>query len=418
MAKMTDRELNAKLMETLNITSTDAKRAFEELMNEKVSNIRQEVRQEVYEEFSKQARIDKENIVNSMNQLTTKVINEEMKKIDLHRKNLIKEKMECKNRTAETDKILSDRTAIIKENYNKKLRAAIANMEENIAEQKASFVQKASSFINESIKREVSELHNDKKQLGDALSKFSKFVSEQVATQTQSHREELKSLDSLRVRLVKENSEKLAKSKKEFFAEAANRMEKFINSSVKRELNEFREQIAESRRKSFGAKLFEAFSREFATKFFNEDKVVKSLVESLKANQNKLMQTTKVLETEKANLLKENQNLKLISNKLSREKIINESVAHLAKDKQDMIKNLIKEVPTEKLNESIKKYIPMILSNPANKSINTNERVLRESRKTQFLTGENKKQTAMSLNNDLDSDLDAEINKAIAIGKF
>ena len=49
MAKLSDRELNAKLMESLNITSADAKYAFYELMKEKVAQIRQEVRQVVFE---------------------------------------------------------------------------------------------------------------------------------------------------------------------------------------------------------------------------------------------------------------------------------------------------------------------------------------------------------------------------------
>ena len=56
--------------------------------------------------------------------------------------------------------------------------------------------------------------------------------------------------------------------------------------------------------------------------------------------------------------------------------MISESVAHLAKDKQDMIKNLVKDVPTEQLNESIKKYIPMILSNSSAKQINKNDQRL------------------------------------------
>ena len=55
-----------------------------------------------------------------------------------------------------------------------------------------------------------------------------------------------------------------------------------------------------------------------------------------------------------------------------REKIISESVGYLDKTKQDMVKNLVKDVPTEKLTESVKKYIPMILGNSSVKSINKN----------------------------------------------
>jgi len=117
-------------------------------------------------------------------------------------------------------------------------------------------------------------------------------------------------------------------------------------------------------------------------------------------------------------LIKESKQLKVVNNKLTREKLINESVAHLAKDKQDMIKNLVKDVPTEQLNESIKKYIPMILSNSSAKQINKNERVLKESRKPTILTGENKQNKVAMDFDEISSDVDAEISKIIENSKF
>ena len=419
--KLTDRELNAKLMECLGDNATaDIKNAFNLLMKEKVAQIRNEVRQEVYEEVSKQAKQDKEKIVESMNQVTNKVLNEEMKKIDLHRKNLIKEKLKLQESQKNFNKILADKEALLKEDFNKKLEKAMKSINESYESKKADFVEKASNFINEAVKKEVVELRHDKKQLSESLNKFSQFITAQVAEQTRANRKEMKSLDDLRVRLVKESAEKLASAKKKFFAEAADKMEKFINASVSREISEFRKDIAESRKKSFGNKIFEAFAHEFAVKFFNENKVVNGLLESVKANQNKLIHSNKVLEDKANKALNENKQLKLVNNKLAREKIINESIAHLGKDKQDMIKNLVKEVPTEKLNESIQKYIPMILSNSSEKSINKSERVLKENRKPIYLTGDNKNnKVAMDLNKDLSSqDVDAEIAKVIANGKF
>ena len=83
-------------MESIGAKDPEVRKNFEELMNEKYAQIRAEVRQEVYEELSKQAKEDKERIVESMNELTNKVIKEEMEKINLHRKNLIKEKLALK----------------------------------------------------------------------------------------------------------------------------------------------------------------------------------------------------------------------------------------------------------------------------------------------------------------------------------
>ena len=420
MAKLSDRELNAKLMESLNITSSDAKKAFEDLMKEKVEQIRKEVRQEVFEEFAKQAKVDKENIVESVNTVMNKVVADNQKKNEILKKNLIKEKLSLKEAKDNLEKEKMDYAASVKADYNKKLMAYQNEMNKKLTEAKADYVSKATKFLNETLKNEVSELRGDRKQLGEALTKFGKFISDQVAVYAKEHKHEMDSLDNLRVRLVKEHNEKLSETKKKFFTEAAGKMEKFTNAVIARELKEFRSDIVESRKRQFGAKLFEAFAKEYAVKFFNEDKVVKSMLESVKANQNKLIATNKTLEKQLKESKEQNAKATKINEGLMRNKIINESVSILAKDKQDMIKNLVKDVPTEKLQESINKYIPMIMNDSGKKQINNN-RVLKEGRKPTILTGEKQKnRNAMSFDNNevLDKDLEREIERTIAISKI
>ena len=418
MAKLSDRELNAKLMESLNISSADAKKAFEDLMKEKVEQIRKEVRQEVFEEFAKQAKVDKENIVESVNTVMNKVVADNQKKNEILKKNLIKEKLSLKEAKDNLEKEKMDYAASVKADYNKKLMAYKNEMDKKLTEAKAEYISKATKFLNETLKSEVSELRGDRKQLGEALTKFGKFISDQVAVYAKEHKQEMNSLDNLRVRLVKEHNEKLSETKKKFFTEAAGKMEKFTNAVIARELKEFRSDIVESRKRQFGAKLFEAFAREYAVKFFNEDKVVKSMLESVKANQNKLIATNKSLEKQLKESKEQYAKTSKLNEGLMRNKIINESVSILAKDKQDMIKNLVKDVPTEKLQESINKYIPMIMKDSGKKEINTN-RVLKEGRKPTILTGESKNRNAMSFDNEiLDKDLEKEIERTIAISKI
>ena len=419
MAKLSDRELNAKLMESLNITSADAKKAFEDLMKEKVDQIRKEVRQEVFEEFAKQAKVDKENIVESVNTVMNKVVADNQKKNEILKKNLIKEKLSLKEAKDNLEKEKMDYAASVKADYNKKLMAYKNEMDKKLTEAKAQYISKATKFLNETLKSEVSELRGDRKQLGEALTKFGKFISDQISIYAKEHKQEMDSLDNLRVRLVKEQNEKLSETKKKFFTEAAGKMEKFTNAVIARELKEFRSDIVESRKRQFGAKLFEAFAREYAVKFFNEDKVVKSMLESVKANQNKLLATNKSLEKQLKESKEQIAKTSKLNEGLMRNKIINESVSILAKEKQDMIKNLVKDVPTNKLQESINKYIPMIMNDSSKKVINTNSRVLKEGRKPTILTGENKNRNAMSLDNEvLDRDLEKEIERTIAISKI
>ena len=389
-------------------------------MKEKVEQIRKEVRQEVFEEFAKQAKVDKENIVESVNTVMNKVVADNQKKNEILKKNLIKEKLSLKEAKENLEKEKMDYAASVKADHNKKLMAYQNEMNKKLTEAKADYVSKATKFLNETLKNEVSELRGDRKQLGEALTKFGKFISDQVAVYAKEHKHEMDSLDNLRVRLVKEHNEKLSETKKKFFTEAAGKMEKFTNAVIARELKEFRSDIVESRKRQFGAKLFEAFAKEYAVKFFNEDKVVKSMLESVKANQNKLIATNKTLEKQLKESKEQNAKATKINEGLMRNKIINESVSILAKDKQDMIKNLVKDVPTEKLQESINKYIPMIMNDSGKKQINNN-RVLKEGRKPTILTGEKQKnRNAMSFDNNevLDKDLEREIERTIAISKI
>lgn len=434
--KLTDKELNKKLMESMNITDTEARRAFEDLMNAKVKDIRAEVKQEVYEELSKQAKIDKQRIVESLNDITNSVIAEEKKKIDACRKKLIKEKLALKEARENLDKEIIDRTACLKEeydnkleqsksNFNNKLNDSIMSMKKTVDEQKEDFIEKASAFINECVKKEIKEFANDKKQMANGLRQFSKFITEQVAAKVKEHRDEMRSLEELKVRLVKEQKANILEAKKKFYEDAANKSMKFLNECVKNELSEFRTDIAEARKNTFGAKLFEAFSKEYAKNFFNENNVVKGLLKSIKADQNKLKQSNKVLESKQDKLIKENKQLKASNEQLVREKIISESTASLSTDERSMIKNLTKDVETSKLNESIQRYIPMIIKQNIEKNINKDkskvrERVLNENKGMKVLTGNVKNRTSLSdvfKAKELPSEINKEIEQIIKIAK-
>lgn len=420
MSRLSDKELNAKLMESMNISSSEAKNAFNELMRQKVAEIRKEVRQEVFEELSKQSKQDKQNIIESLNIVANQAVAEEKKKNDIHRKNLIKEKLSLQEAKNNMNKVIEDRVALVKEQYAKKLEESVKSIKSKLMEQKIDFINKASDFINEMMKKQVMETRNNSKQLAESLDKFGKFVSDQIKEQVKERKEEIKSLDALRVRLVKENDSKLASAKKKFFAEAADKMEKFTNSAIAREIKQFRKDIAESRKNSFGKKLYEAFEQEFAIKFFNENKVVSSMMDSVKSSQAKLKQANKNLEQDLMETKKQMSNLTKINESLSREKIISDSISHLTKEKQNMIKNLVKDVTTERLQESINKYIPMILSNKSEKMINKNEsnKVLKEGRNSTFLTGDRQNFANEFLKDDLSQEINSEIEKVIANGKF
>ena len=102
--------------------------------------------------------------------------------------------------------------------------------------------------------------------------------------------------------------------------------------------------------------------------------------------------------------------------------MINEAVSHLPVQKQEMVKQLVKDVPTNKLNESLKKYIPMIMEGNTSKKINSDERVLRESRGLNILTGSREGQRSamkrLESESNLTEEMDREIENIIAQSKL
>jgi hypothetical protein len=88
-----------------------------------------------------------------------------------------------------------------------------------------------------------------------------------------------------------------------------------------------------------------------------------------------------------------------------------------------MVKKLVKDVPTNNLNESLKKYVSMVMEGNSTKSINKKERVLSESKRLNIMTGSNEgKNRAMknlvSDSSNFEEDLDKEIESIIAKSKF
>ena len=114
-----------------------------------------------------------------------------------------------------------------------------------------------------------------------------------------------------------------------------------------------------------------------------------------------------------AKLLKENKELKSVNSSLARTKMISEAVSHLPVQKQQMIKQLVKDVPTNKLTESLKKYIPMIMEGNMNKNINSEERVLRESKRLNVLTGSKREKSSAMKRLESDANLTEELDKEI-----
>ena len=400
------------LLETLNITDEN-KVAIAKYMQDQVKKIKQEC----YEDFSKKYNFDKEKTMEALSNVVNSVQADEKKKTDLHRKKLIEEKLSLQKARENLDKELADRTQAIKEEFAKKFEDSRKNLVKENANNFNKMVAQVQAFINENVKNEVKNIRSTKRKLSEAVETFGKFVSENTKKCVEIHNNEARKFDAMKVRMVKENNQEMAKAKKKFYEDTAREVQKYVTESCAREIRNFRQDLINARKNEFGTRIFEAFKNEFKKNYFNEDKAAKNLLESVSKKVAGLERTVSKLDKEKLALVKENKNLSAVKEKLMREKIISESISFLPSKEQAMMRNLLTGCKTEELKESIKRYLPSIVGGKTVKPINNNEGKLLKENKT-ILTGADNRKPVQKVNETIDSDLQAEIDAIAASAKF
>src|SRR5690606_22755362 len=86
-----------------------------------------------------------------------------------------------------------------------------------------------------------------------------------------------KALVEQKVKLVIEGKKEIEETKKKFVENAARLVEGNVNQLLKRELEQYRNDIKSARENDFGRRIFEAFAGEYMASYLNEGTVAKKL---------------------------------------------------------------------------------------------------------------------------------------------
>lgn len=325
--------------------SENVKADLVEAWNKKVEEAREEIAAELRSEFAKKYDYDKQQLVEAADNMIRKNIVEVVKQLNT------------------TKKKYSDATQKIEEGLK--------------------------SFHNFAIKKlatEVDELRADRKALEESLQVFGKFIMKQTSTEMSKFVSARKSLEETKQNLIKENKVKLVETKKDFVTRAASEASQFINNVLRREISEFRGQLNEARKNIFGQKIFEAFNEEFGYNFFKKNTEFGKLLKGMKEREKLIGESLKVIREKDALIVEARQDASKAKDILIRERKISSSIAHLPKDQQKVMKDLLVSVPTVKLEESIKKYLPVV--EKGEKATMTAKRLVEGSNVRRVVTGD------------------------------
>jgi hypothetical protein len=306
------------------VVSEEIRAEIEGAWDSKIKENRQQATAELREEFAKKYEHDKSTMVEAIDAMISERLAEEISEFAEDRKQL----------------------AEAKAKYAVKMR------------EDASLMQK---FVMQSLKSEVTELHEDQKAMSDKFSMLENFIVDALAKEIAEFHEDKKDLAETKVKLVREAKSKFAEVKKDFIAKGANKVSKIVESTLKGEINALKEDIDEARKNDFGRKMFEAFASEYATSHLNENSEVAKLMNVVAVKDKQLVEAkafaikAKTLAESKA---KEVKRMALVA---ERKETIDGLLSPLNRAEQEIMTDLLESVQTNRLQSAFDKYLPSVI---------------------------------------------------------
>ena len=311
-----------------NVISEEIKASIEAAWDARITENREQVAQELREEFAQKYEHDKQTMIEAVDRMITDHLSQELVEFADDRKQL----------------------AEMKVKYAQKMKADAALMKE---------------FVSRQLASEVKELHEDQVVMAEKFGKLEQFVVEALAEEIAEFYKDKQDLAETKVRLVREGREQLAKVKQQFVERAAKMVEGVVTHGLKTEITSLKEDIEAARRADFGRKLFEAFAQEYQASYLNEKsetakllKVIDMKTEAVQEAAQAIEEAQRIVESKEAEIaaLKEAQH---------RKEIMNELLAPLNSEQREIMSELMESVKTAKLNESFEKYLPAVIAGKA-----------------------------------------------------
>ena len=311
-----------------NVISEEVKASIEAAWDARITENREQVAQELREEFAQKYEHDKQTMIEAVDRMITDHLSQELVEFADDRKQL----------------------AEMKVKYAQKMKADAALMKE---------------FVSRQLASEVKELHEDQVVMAEKFGKLEQFVVEALAEEIAEFYKDKQDLAETKVRLVREGREQLAKVKQQFVERAAKMVEGVVTNGLKTEITSLKEDIEAARRADFGRKLFEAFAQEYQASYLNEKsetakllKVIDMKTEAVQEAAQAIEEAQRIVESKEAEIaaLKEAQH---------RKEIMNELLAPLNSEQREIMSELMESVKTAKLNESFEKYLPAVIAGKA-----------------------------------------------------
>ena len=307
-----------------NVISEEIKSALEEAWTTKINENREQVTQQLREEFAQRYEHDKQVMAEAVDRMITDHLSAEIAEFEDDRKQL----------------------ASVKARYAVKMHEAGDVMKQ---------------FVTRQLANEVRELHEDQKTMANKFGKLEEFIVEALAQEITEFYKDKQDLAESKVRLVREGREALAQMKEKFVKRAAAMVESTVEQTLRSEIGQLREDIETARRNDFGRKLFEAFANEYQTSYLSEKSETAKLLKVINLKDLEIVEAQHAVADAKKIAESKVAEVRALNESIERSKIMNELLAPLAKDQKAIMSELLESVQTVKLQSSFDKYLPAVI---------------------------------------------------------
>jgi len=245
----------------------------------------------------------------------------------------------------------------------------LAEDRQGLIEARARYVQKMKddsaameSFVLSNLKKELAELHEDRKQVANNVAKLESFIVDALAKEIAEFHTDKKDLAETKVRLVRESKAKFESLKKEFISKASTMVAETVQGGLRTEMSQLREDIDAARRNDFGRRIFESFASQYAASHLNEKSETAKLLKVVATKEAELEEAAKVVAEAQSLVESKERELRIIKENNQRKEVMSELLGPLTGDKREVMSSLLESVQTEKLRTAFDKYMPAVMN--------------------------------------------------------
>jgi hypothetical protein len=316
-----------KLFEN-NVISGEIKESIEQAWDRKILENREQVSQQLREEFAQKYEHDKSTMVEAVDRMISDQLRSEIGEFADDRKQL----------------------AEMKVKYAKKITESANVMK---------------TFVTRQLASEVKELHEDQMQMASKFGVLENFIVEALAQEITEFYKDKQDLAETKVKLLREGRKEIKKVKEQFVQRAAVMVESVVNKGLRSEITSLKEDIEAARRQEFGRKLFEAFAAEYQTSYLNENSETAKLLKVIDMKDQAMQEAAKAVLSAEKILESKQAEIRMLKEAQQRKEIMGELLSPLNSEQRSIMSELMESVKTSKLTESFEKYLPAVIAGNA-----------------------------------------------------